>query len=212
MTQATGAKARETPKTPRVPKEKSKQPTNAKKAQEAAEACGFECFTFEANVHKDATLYASNGDNYKIGDIRYPEKDIDGWFLRARHLALPTELAFEAVWADGFHSARIIDPSGREREIRADYEYGAKQAKDLGYTAAYAEKMLQERNYRYNDGESYFQPKWQVDTWGEFASWIDGLIDAFKVDHPKISTVRKPKAAKTEEDIMYELLNPKSNL
>lgn len=192
----------------------TKEPPNAKKAQLAAEALGFECFTFVANVHKDATLWVGDGvsaagEAHKDGDVRYAEKDIDGWFLRGRHQALPTELAFELVYADGFHTARVIDPVGKEVELRVDYSYGKKEAENYGYLPEYAEKMLQERDYRYNDGETYNLTRWRMQTWGEFSKWIDDMIDVFKVDHKKISTVRKPKAAKTEEDVMYELLNPK---
>lgn len=190
-----------------------KEPPNAKKARTAAEALGFEVFTFEANVHKDATLWVGDGVDtrgvaHKDGDIRYPEKDIDGWFLRARHMALPDELAFEIVYADGFHTARVIDPVGKETELCADYSYGKKEGENYGYTPEYVEKVLQERTHRYNDGETYNITKWRMATWGEFAKWIDDMIDVFKVDHPHISTKRKPKVAQTEEDVMHALLNP----
>jgi len=190
-----------------------KEPGNAKKARTAAEALGFEVFTFERNVHKDATLWVGDGTSaageaHKDGDVRFPEKDIDGWFLRARHMAMPTQLAFELVYADGFHTARVIDPVGKETELRADYSYGKKEGENYGYTPEHVEKMLQERDYRYNDGETYNITKWRMSTWGEFAQWIDDMIDVFKVDHAHISTKRKPSKKKTEEDVMYELLNP----
>lgn len=185
-----------------------KIPANAKKARLAAEAIGFECFTENRMIHKPATLYATSGDGYSIGDVRYPAKDIDAHFLQGRHLALPASLAFQAIWGDKF-SARVVDESGgKPVELKADYYYGAKEADNYGYTREYAEKVAQERSARYNDGEQMFISRWRISTWGEFTLWIDGMIDALRVDHPHITTVRKPSKKKTEEDIMHELLNP----
>lgn len=186
-----------------------KIPANAKKARSAAEALGFEVFTENRMVHKPATLYTSSSDNYSIGDVRYPAKDIDAHFMNARHLALPTGLAFQAIWGDGF-SGRIVDESGGKGvELKSDYYYGKKEAANYGYLPEYAEKVGQERTFRYNDGEIFYVSRWRVETWGEFAKWIDDMIDVLRVDHPHISTKRKPKAEKTEEDVMHELLNPK---
>ena len=197
----TGAKAREKAKTPRVP-------PNAKKARSAAEALGFEVFTENRMVHKPATLRKTATDEHAAGSVLYAAKDIDTHFMNARHRALPTGLAFQAIWGDGF-SGRIIDQSGgKEVELKTDYYMTKKHAESLGYTVEQAEKFGQERSFRYNDGGTHVIDRWKVDTWGEFTAWIDGMIDALRVDHPKISTVRKPPKKKTEEDIMYELLNP----
>lgn len=178
-----------------------KEPANAKKARLAAEACGFECFTGESMVHVEATPWASDGVNskgvaHKKGEARFPAKDLEAWVLRGRHLAIPDELAFEVIWADGFHTARVIDPTGKEKELWVDYSYTAEDAKRYGYSPEYAEKMLQERNYAYNDGEVYRIPKWRMSTWGEFTEWIDGLIGALRVNYPTISAKKKePKPA-----------------
>lgn len=197
-------KAREAKKTPVA----KGVPANMKKAMAAAEALGFECFTFDTVLVKPATYYATTTDAHAAGSLKTPEKTFPHWFLRARHLALPTELAFEASWADGFHSARVIDPTGREMELRANYEYGAGDLKSYGYTKEYAEKVLQERTYRYNDGDTYTQTRWKMDTWGEFTVWLDSLIEVFKVDIKPLTAVRKASKKKTEEDVMHSLLNP----
>lgn len=201
--EANGAKAREAQKTPQ------RVPSNAKKARSAAEALGFECFTENRMIHKPAVLRKKATDEHPAGSVLYPAKDIDTHYLQGRHMALPTGLAFQAVWGDGF-SGRIVDESGgKPVELKADYFYGPGARDAYGYTPEYVEKVGQERTYRYNDGEVHYVSRWRVESWGEFTAWIDGLIDALKVDHPHISTKRKPKKKKTEEDIMYELLNPK---
>ena len=198
-----GDKARAVSKTPQ------KVPPNAKKARAAAEALGFECFTENRMTHKPATLRKKATDEHAAGSVLYPAKDIDTHYLQGRHLVLPTGLAFQAVWGDGF-SGRIVDESGgKPVELKADYFYGPGARDAYGYTPEYVEKVGQERTYRYNDGEVYYLSRWRVASWGEFTAWIDGLIDALKVDYPHISTKRKPTKKKTEEDIMYELLNPK---
>lgn len=185
-----------------------KTPANAKKTRSAAEALGFEVFTENRMIHKPATLRKTATDEHAAGSVLYEAKDIETHYMNARHMALPTGLAFQAVWGDGF-SGRIVDESGgKEVELKAEYYYSPGQAKNLGYTKEYAEKVGQERTFRYNDGGMHVITRWKVAAWGEFSAWIDGMIDALRVDHPKISTVRKPKKKKTEEDIMHELLNP----
>lgn len=183
-------------------------PANAKKTVSAAEALGFEVFTEERVIHKPATLYATASDDYAVGDVRYPAKDISTYFINARHMALPNGLAFQAIWGDKF-SGRIIDESGgKQVELKANYYYSKGKAEDFGYTPEYAEKVGQERDFRYNDGGTHTISRWKVDTWGEFSAWIDGMIDALRVDHPHITQKRRPSKKKTEEDIMRELLNP----
>lgn len=201
-------KARATPKTPSAPREHS----SAKKFRLAAEACGFEVWSIPGGAYvKPATYYATTSDAHKEGDLKAAEKEFPRWVLKGRHKAVPDELAFEASWADGFMGARLIDPTGKDIELRANYYYSAGQAKNLGYTSQYAEKVGQERTYRYNDGGTYSVNRWRATTFEEFTLWIDSIIDALRVDYKHITTVRKAKAAKSEEDIMYELLNPKSN-
>jgi len=175
----------------------------------AAEALGFECWSVPGDPYiKPASYYASTTDAHKEGDLKTPEKEFARWRLRARHQALPTELAFDCSWADGFMGGRIIDPAGKEVELRAEYFYGAGQAKNFGYTPEYAEKVGQERTYRYNDGETMTVTRWEVKTFEELTLWIDDLITLLKVDYEPITTKRKPSKKKTEEDIMHELLNP----
>lgn len=196
------SKAGGTTETPR------KAPPNVKKARSAAEACGFEVFSEVRRVHKPATLYATSGDDYSAGDVRYPAKDIDTHYLQARHMALPNGLAFQLIWGDKF-SGRIVDESGgKPVELKANYFYGPGERDNYGYTSEYVERVGQERTYRYNDGEVHYISRWRVSQWGEFTEWMDGLIEALKVDHPPISTKRKPSKKKTEEEIMHELLNP----
>ena len=198
-------KSRAVAKTPTIKGEHS----SAKRVRLAAEALGFEVWSVEGGIYtKPAVYYASTTDKYKEGDLRSPEKDFRRWRLRGRHKALPTQLAFDASWADGFMGGRIMDPAGKEIELRADYFYGAGEIKDYRYTNAYAEKVGQERNYLYNDGEAMVVDRWKVKTFGEFTEWIDDLIDLLKVDYPKITTKRAPSKKKTEEDVMHELLNP----
>lgn len=170
-----------------------KEPVNAKKIRLAAEAAGFETFTAESTVTKPAVLWASNGDGHNEGDVRTPEETLDAWVLRARHMAIPTELAFEVIYAGGFHSARVIDPTGREVELWANYEYNKSEKKSYGYTDEYAEKKLQERNYMYNDGETYTQTRWALATAGEMYAWLDGIMDALKVDHKRLTPKKREK-------------------
>ncbi|AXC37920.1 hypothetical protein SEA_JACKO_62 [Microbacterium phage Jacko] len=201
-------KARGTSKTPRIPGEHA----SAKKVRLAAEALGFECWSVQGDVYvKPATYYATTTDAYKEGDLKTPEKEFKRWRLRGRHLALPNELAFDCSWADGFMGGKLIDPAGKAIELRANYYYSPGQVKNLGYTSEYAEKVGQERTFRYNDGEEMIVTRWRIETYGELTAWIDDLIDLLKVDYPKITTKRKPKPVKTEEDIMHELLNPKED-
>lgn len=186
-----------------------KIPANAKKTRTAAEALGFEVFTENRMVHKPATLRKTATEEHAAGSILYAAKDIDTHYMNARHLALPKGLAFQAVWGDGF-SGRIVDESGGKAvSLDVDYFYGPGDQKIYGYTKQYAEKVGQERTYRYNDGEIHYVSRWKVGTWGEFSAWIDEMIDTLRVDHPHISTKRKATKKKTEEDIMHELLNPK---
>lgn len=200
-------KARATPKTPKAtgPREH----TSAKKVRLAAEALGFEVWSLPSETYvKPATYYATTSDAHKEGDLKTPEKEFPRWMIRGRHKAIPDELAFDASWADGFMGGRVIDPAGKEVELRAEYFYGAGQVKNLGYTNEYAEKVGQERTARYNDGGTMTITRWRVTTFAEFTTWIDDLIDLLRVDYPKISTKRKTSQKKTEEDVMHELLNP----
>ncbi|QDK03304.1 hypothetical protein SEA_HUBBS_62 [Microbacterium phage Hubbs] len=193
----------------KTPQKITGEHSSAKKVRLAAEALGFEVWSVQGDVYvKPASYYATTSDAHKEGDLKTPEKEFKRWRLRARHLALPDELAFDASWADGFMGARIIDPAGKEVELHADYYYGAGQVKNFGYTTEYAEKVGQERTARYNDGETMTVTRWEVKTFAEFTAWIDDLIDLLKVDYPKISTKRKPAQKKTEEMVMHELLNP----
>lgn len=201
---AGSTKARGKAKAPTIPGEHS----SAKKVRLAAEALGFEVWSVPGETYvKPAEYYANTTDRYKEGDLKTPEKEFARWRLRGRHKAVPDELAFDCSWANGFMGGRLIDPAGKEVELRANYEYGPSGLKAYGYTKEYAEKALQERNYRYNDGETMLLTRWRIDTFGELTAWIDGLIDALRVDYPHISTKRKAKPS-TEEDIMHELLNP----
>ncbi|QYC54185.1 hypothetical protein SEA_WELCOME_67 [Microbacterium phage Welcome] len=185
-----------------------KIPPNAKKARSAAEALGFEVFTENRIIHKPATLRKTATDEHAAGSVLYAAKDIDTHLMNARHLALPKGLAFQAIWGDGF-SGRIVDESGGKAvRLEVNYYYGPGEIKSLGYTKEYAEKVGQERTARYNDGEEHYISRWRVESWGEFSTWIDGMIDVLKVDHPHISTKKKPSKKKTEEAIMHELLNP----
>lgn len=206
MTKATGTtKTRAKAKTPTIPGEHA----SAKKVRLAAEALGFEVWSQAGDIyHKPEVLYAETKGNNVAGTVRYPAKDFKRWRLRGRHKALPDQLAFDASWADGFMGGRIIDPAGKEFPPRTDYSYTADEAKTYGYTPEHAEKMFQERVYRYNNdgGDIDIRTRWKVATFGEFTLWIDDLIDLLRVDYPKITT--KKKAAKTEEDVMHELLNP----
>lgn len=206
-TKATGTtKARAVKKTPSGPREH----VSAKKVRLAAEALGFEVWSVPGEPYiKPATYYATTSDAHKEGDLKAPEKEFPRWRLRGRHLAIPDELAFDASWADGFMGGRIIDPAGKEVELRANYFYGAGQVKNFGYTNEYAEKVGQERDYRYNDGETTTLTRWKVETFAEFTEWIDDLLDLLKVNYPKITAKRAPSKKKTEEDVMHELLNPK---
>ncbi|QAU07391.1 hypothetical protein SEA_ALLEB_59 [Microbacterium phage Alleb] len=199
-------KTRGASKTPKGPREH----TSAKKVRLAAEALGFEVWSVPGEPYiKPATYYASTTDSYKEGDLKTPEKEFARWRLRGRHKALPDELAFDASWADGFMGGRIIDPAGKEVELRANYFYSPGQVKTFGYTNEHAEKVGQERNYLYNDGGTMNVTRWEVKTFAEFTEWIDDLIDLLRVDYPKITTKRAPSKKKTEEDVMRELLNPK---
>lgn len=197
-------KARAVAKTPSGPKEH----TSAKKVRLAAEALGFEVWSVPGDVYvKPATYYASTTDSYKEGDLKTAEKEFARWRIRGRHKAIPDELAFDASWADGFMGGRIMDPGGKEMESRSGYYYGPGEIKAYGYTKEYAERVGQERTARYS-GETWTVDRWPIKTFAEFTQWIDDLIDLLKVDYPKISTKRKPSQKKTEEGIMYELLNP----
>lgn len=199
------AKSRAVAKTPTIKGEHS----SAKRVRLAAEALGFEVWSVEGDVYvKPATYYATTSDAHKEGDLKAAAKEFRRWRLRGRHKALPTELAFDASWADGFMGGRIIDPAGKEVELRANYFYGAGEVKNYGYTNEYAEKVGQERTYRYNDGDTMTVDRWEVKTFAEFTEWIDDLIDLLKVNYPKITTKRAPSKKKTEEGIMHELLNP----
>lgn len=199
-------KTRAVAKTPTIPREH----TSAKKVRLAAEALGFEVWSLPGDPYiKPASYYATTTDAHKEGDLKAAEKEFARWRLRGRHRAIPDQLAFDASWADGFMGGRIIDPAGKEVELRADYFYGPGQVKNFGYTKEYAEKVGQERTYRYNDGETMIVTRWEVKTFAEFTEWIDDLIDLLKVDYPKITAKRKPSQKKTEEGIMLELLNPK---
>lgn len=202
---AGSTKTRAAAKTPKGPREHP----SAKKIRLAAEALGFEVWSVPGEVyHKPATLYVETKGNNVAGTVRYPAKDFDRWRIRGRHMALPTQLAFDASWADGFMGGRIMDPAGKEVELKADYSYTQKEADNYGYPPEHAEKVLQERTYRYNDGETMTVDRWKIYTFGEFTEWIDDLIDLLKVDYPKITTKRAPSKKKTEEDVMHELLNP----
>ena len=199
--ESAASKAREKPKTPRVP-------PNAKKMRSAAEALGFECFAENRMIHKPATLRKAATDQHAAGSVLYAAKDVDTHFLQGRHLALPSGLAFQAVWGATF-SGRIVDESGgKEKLLYVDYYYSKGAQDDFGYTPQQAESLGQGRDYRYNDGETYTVSRWKVDSWAEMAKWVDDMIDVLRVDHPHISA--KPKKKKdTEEEIMHELLNPK---
>ncbi|AWY05037.1 hypothetical protein SEA_PLATTE_58 [Microbacterium phage Platte] len=199
-------KTRAVAKTPKGPREH----TSAKKVRLAAEALGFEVWSVPGDPYiKPASYYASTTDNYKEGDLKTPEKEFARWRIRGRHQALPTTLAFDASWADGFMGGRIMDPGGKEIELRANYYYSPGQIKNYGYTKEYAEKVGQERTARYDDGGTMTVDRWEVKTFAEFTEWIDDLIDLLRVDYPKITTKRAPSKKKTEEGIMHELLNPK---
>lgn len=176
------------------------EPANAKKVRLAAEACGFETFTFERNIVKPEVLYAATTDNYAEGDVRSPEKILDGWYLRARHLKAPDRLAFEAVWAGGFHGARVVDPVGLPKELRVDYSYGVKEAQGFGYSKEYVAETSARRDAEYNDGYTIVKHKYPIATWGGLTQWIDDLIDLLKVDYPKISA--KPKAPKKQKSLL----------
>lgn len=199
-------KTRAKPKTPTIPGEHS----SAKKVRLAAEALGFEVWSVQGeDYHKPEVLYVETKGNNVAGTVRYKAKDFKRWRLRGRHLALPDGLAFDASWADGFMGGRIIDSGGKEIELRANYYYSPGQVDDFKYTAAHAEKVGQERDYLYNDGGTMTVDRWKIYTFTELTEWIDDLIDLLKVDYPKITTKRTPSKKKTEEDVMYELLNPK---
>lgn len=200
------AKARATAKTPKGPREH----VSAKRVRLAAEALGFECWSVPGDPYvKPASYYASTTDNYKEGDLKSAEKEFPRWRLRGRHLAIPDELAFDCSWADGFMGGRIIDPAGKEVELRANYHYSPSQAKNLGYTTAYAEKVGQERTARYNDGGTSIRTRWEVKTFEELTLWIDDLIKLLKVDYEPITTKKRVSKKKTEEEVMQILLNPK---
>lgn len=176
-------------------------PAAAKKVISAAESMGFTVTSEPFEFIKDAVLWKSTGDGHNEGDVRTPEQRLEGWHVVGYRT--DSRLAFEAFYAGGFHSARVLDPVGRYRELYVDYSYSEKAAKDFGYGVPHAAKLSARRDRDYNDGEQIRQFDWRYSAANEFYAWIDEWLKLLKSEHPPISP--KPRAPrKTKAEIAEE--------
>lgn len=176
-------------------------PAAAKKVVSAAESMGFTVITRDFTFHKAEVLWASTKDGHTEGDVRTPAKKLDG----CQVIGYRTEarLGFDAIYAGGFQMARILDPVGTFRDLKADYSITDAYAKSIGYTPEHAQMLARRRDAEYNDGAQLRIYEWFVtEANKEFYPWIDEWLKMLKSEHPPITP--KPRATKEEKAAVRE--------
>ena len=169
-----------------------KEPATCKKVRLAAEAMGFHVDASVRDYVKAATYYVGTTDEHGEGDVKTPEKPVQEHRLIAHRKDL--RLAFDATFAPGFESVRVLDPVGKPTELFADYSYGPKEAKSLGMLPEHAAAITARRDEEYNVGAEYLVHEWHMKTAGEFYMWLDDWLNLFAPDYKKLTPVKKPKA------------------
>lgn len=178
-------------------------PTAAKKVISAAESMGFTVETREFAYRTPETHYATTTDSHKEGDIKTPAKEVPG--LQVIGYRTEARLGFDATYAGGFKTARILDPVGTFRELAADYSYGPKAAGQYGYSVDHAAKLTARRNAEYNDGAQLRVYEWYAGNATDFYAWIDEWLKMLKSEHPPISAKpRTPRKTKEEKAVERE--------
>ena len=173
-------------------------PPAAKKVISAAESMGFTIITREFPYHKDAVLWAKTEGDHVAGNIRSPEKNLDG--IQIIGYRTDSRLGFDVTYAGGFDIAYVLDPVGRYRELAADYTFSNDEIKRRDYTRkSDAEALAAKQDAEYNDGADYKQYEWFIKGANEFYAWIDEWLKLLQSEHEPIAPKpRAPKKTKAE--------------